>query len=342
MSTRLAAADFHQLCVRWFTAAGLAALAVLNGCAALQVHIFKNKVYLNKVPVTTMAATFPKGPGIAPGDKLPLVVTFTTADGKVFVTEGEGHGQILWQDLNVYATVASVNKKGVLSLPSDPRFSEGRLPHVSITAPSHPGLKAELDIPVRYDRNYKVSFAGRSGFNGENGTAGTDGMSGSTGSIDLNNPQPGGNGTDGSDGTDGKNGEDGADGPPVLVRVTLSPRSVTPLLQISVQSQRDARLFEVDPQGGSVTITSVGGSGGSGGQGGRGGKGGRGGSGSPNGQDGRDGRDGNNGLSGSTGRDGRITIIYDPKAGPFLRAIRVFRRSAPAPIFREEPVPALW
>lgn len=105
-------------------------------------HVLQTKVYLNKVPATSIAASFPKGPGIAPGDKLPLVVIFTTADGKVFVTEGQGHGKILWQDLNVSATVAGANNKGVLSLPSDPRLSEGKLPHVTITAPSHPDLKA--------------------------------------------------------------------------------------------------------------------------------------------------------------------------------------------------------
>jgi hypothetical protein len=119
----------------------------LTGCAALQVHVFHTKVYLNKVPATSMAVSLPKGPGMAPGDKLPLVATFTTADGKVFVSEGAGHGKILWQDLNVSATVASVNNKGVLSLPSDPRVSEGKLPHVIITARAIPTSKLSWISP---------------------------------------------------------------------------------------------------------------------------------------------------------------------------------------------------
>jgi hypothetical protein len=314
----------------------------LSGCAAIQVHILKSKVYLNTVPATTMVLSLPKGPGIAPGDKLPLVVTFTTPDGKVFTTEGAGHGKILWQDLKVSATVAGVSDKGVLSLPSDPRLSDGKLPHVTVTAPSHPDLKAELDVPLRYDRSFAVSFEGSTGFDGANGSDGIDGSSGMMGSIDPNNPQPGGNGSDGTNGSDGANGEDGSDGPPVLVRVTLRQGSQSPLLQIAVLAERKLTLFLVDPQGGSLTVQSLGGDGGQGGKGGRGGRGGSGGIGIPDGQSGSDGLDGSNGISGSPGRGGLITVIYDPKAGPFLTAIDLPRANGPAPVLREEPVGPLW
>ncbi|HST80043.1 MAG TPA: hypothetical protein VLN58_16270 [Verrucomicrobiae bacterium] len=314
----------------------------LSGCAALQVHVLQTKVYLNKVPATSIAASFPKGPGIAPGDKLPLVVTFTTADGKVFVTEGQGHGKILWQDLNVSATVATVNNKGVLSLPSDPRFSEGKLPHVTITAPSHPDLKAELDIPIRYDSKFAATFAGSSGSNGLDGNSGIDGTSGSMGSIDPDHPEAGGDGSDGTNGTDGQNGGNGSDGPPIKVRVTLRQGSQTPLLQIGVQAERKTTMFLVDPQGGSLTVKSVGGDGGQGGKGGRGGRGGSGGVGTPNGRDGRDGSNGSDGLSGFSGHGGSITVIYDPEAAPYLGAIRLPKSDGPKPIFREELVPQLW
>jgi hypothetical protein len=248
----------------------------------------------------------------------------------------------LWQDLKVSATVASVNNKGVLSLPSDPRLSEGKLPHVTITAPSHPDLKAELDVPIRYDRNFAATFAGRSGSNGLDGTSGIDGTSGTMGSIDPNNPQAGGDGSDGTNGTDGENGGNGDDGPPVLVRVTLRQGSQTPLLQIAVQAERKTTMFLVDPQGGSLTVKSVGGDGGQGGKGGRGGRGGSGGVGTPNGRDGQDGSDGNDGFPGSSGRGGAITVIYDPVVNPFLGAIRLPKTDGPRPIFREEPVGQLW
>jgi hypothetical protein len=314
----------------------------LGGCAALQVHVFKTKVYLSKVPATSMVVSLPKAPGIAPGEKLPLVVTFTTADGKTFVTEGAGDGKILWQDLNVSATVASANNKGVLSLPSDPRLSEGKLPHVIITAPSHPDLKAELDVPIRYDRSFAAIFAGSTGSSGFDGTNGTDGTSGTMGSIDPDHPQAGGDGSDGTNGTDGQNGGNGGDGPPVLVRVTLREGSQSPLLQIAVQAEAHTKMFLVDPQGGSLTVRSMGGDGGQGGKGGRGGRGGSGGTGSPNGRSGTDGSDGHDGLSGSPGRGGAITVIYDPQVKPFLSAIHVPRADGPAPTFREEPVGPLW
>lgn len=314
----------------------------LTGCAAIQVHILRSKVYLNTVPATAMQVSLPKGPGIAPGDRLPLVVTFTTADGKVFTTEGAGHGKILWQDLKLSATVAGVNNKGVLSLPSDPRLSDGKLPHVTVTAPSHPALKAEMDVPLRYDRSFAAMFEGNSGLNGADGSDGIDGSSGMMGSTDPDHPEAGGDGTDGTNGSDGQNGEDGSDGPSVLVRVTLRQGSQAPLLQIAVLAERKLTMFLVDPNGGSLTVKSAAGDGGSGGKGGRGGRGGSGGIGTPDGQDGHDGLDGNDGLSGSPGHDGQITVIYDPKVQPFLSAIRLPKSSGPAPVFREEPVGPLW
>jgi hypothetical protein len=314
----------------------------LSGCAAIQVHVLKSKVYLNTVPAASMTVSLPKGPGIAPGDKSPLVVTFTTPDGKVFTTEGAGHGKILWQDLRVSATVASVNNKGVLSLPSDPRLSDGKLPHVTITAPNHPDLKAELDVRLRYDRSFAAVFAGSAGSNGFDGTSGTDGTSGMMGSIDPEHPQAGGDGTDGTNGSDGQAGENGSDGPPVLVRMTLRQGSQAPLLQVAVLADRKLTMFLVDPHGGSLTVKSVGGAAGSGGKGGRGGRGGSGGIGSPNGRDGRNGSAGMDGMSGSPGRGGPITVIYDPAVKPYLNAIRLPGSDGPAPIFREEPVPPLW
>ena len=331
-----------------FTRRGCAACLVitlsfwLGGCAALEVHVFQSRVYLNKVPATSMAVSFPKGPGIAPGDKLPLVVTFTTPDGTVFVTEGAGHGKILWQDLNVSATVATVNNKGVLSLASDPRLSEGKLPHVTITAPSHPDLKAELDVPIRYDRQFAAAFAGSSGSNGLDGTNGTDGSNGTMGSIDPDHPEAGGDGSDGTNGTDGQNGGNGDDGPPVQVRVTLRQGSEPPLLQIAVQAERKTTMFLVDPQGGSLTVKSVGGDAGQGGKGGHGGRGGSGGVGTPNGRDGRDGSNGQDGFPGSSGRGGLITLIYDPQVRPFLSVIHLPKSDGPKPIIREEPVGQLW
>jgi hypothetical protein len=223
----------------------------------------------------------------------------------------------------------------------DPRLSDGKVGHVVITVPSHPDLRAELDVPPRYDFKYVLNFSGSSGSSGMNGNAGLDGLSGNSGSLDPNNPSHGGDGGNGSDGSNGQDGGRGGDAPPVQLRVAL--RSGSPsLLQVSVSAAGDQKLYLIDPQRGSLNVAADGGSGGSGGKGGRGGKGGSGGTGTPNGNNGRDGSDGRNGWDGSSGRGGSITVVYDPQVKPFLNAIHLSSRGGPAPGFREEPVAPLW
>jgi hypothetical protein len=299
------------------------------------------KVYLNKIPVASIKASLPKGPGIAPGQKLPLVVVVTEPDGKILQTEGAGHGKVLWKDLVVTPSVVTANQKGVVSLPSDPRVSDGKLAHVVFTVPSHPDVRTDLDIPVRYDHAFSSDFSGSSGSSGLDGSNGTDGISGSMGSTDPNNPSAGGNGTNGSDGSNGQDGGAGGNAPPVQVRVAFRAGS-HPLLQVSVSAASKQKFYLVDPQGGSLTVRADGGPGGSGGRGGHGGRGGSGGIGSPNGNSGANGSDGRNGFDGSSGRGGSITVTYDPQAKPFLAAIHLSNSGGPPPVFKEEPVAALW
>jgi hypothetical protein len=294
----------------------LACLFALSGCTALQVKLGM-KVYLARTPVSSIDVKLPKGPAIAPGQKLPLVVALTETNGKVLLTEGQGGGKVMWKELQVTSTIVSTNNKGIVSLTRDPRVSDGKVGHVTIAAPSHPDLRAELDIPFRYDIAYVSNFSGAPGSSGFNGTDGSSGMSGSMGSSDPNNPSAGGNGTDGGDGSSGQDGGPGGDAPPVEVRLTLQPGG-HPLLQASVSALGKQRLYLVDPQGGSLTVKADAGAGGSGGRGGRGGQGGSGGMGSPNGSSGRSGMDGHSGSDGPEGRGGQITVTYDPDVQPFL------------------------
>jgi hypothetical protein len=321
-------------------AVALPFIPALSGCGAIEVRL-GTRVDLAKTPVTSMQVSLPKGPGIAPGEKSPLVVTATGPDDEVLVTEGQGGGKIEWRDLKIAATVVSANDKGIVSLPQDPRVSDGKTGHVTITAPSHPDLSAQLDIPVRYDYKFNSSFSGSSGFSGIDGTSGMDGTSGSMGSIDPNSPSPGGDGTSGTNGSNGTDGGAGGDGPPVQVRVALRAGS-HPLLQVGVSAQNHESFFLVDPDGGSLTVASLGGSGGSGGKGGRGGRGGSGGIGSPNGNSGSDGVDGTSGSSGRDGSGGRITVTYDPQAKPYLGTFHLSDPGGPAPVFTQQPVAALW
>ncbi len=333
-------------------ALGFAALG-MTGCTAIRVKL-GTRVHLDKLSVTTIEASMPNGPAIAPGESSPLVVTFTDATGKVWVTEGKGKGKILWADLTVTPSVVTVNKKGVLSLAHDPRKSDGKTGQVEISVPSHPELHASLTVPVTYDYAFAANFNGANGSDGSNGMSGSDGLSGSSGSMgscDPDNSSAGGDGGNGSNGSDGGNGGDGGDGgnaPDVKVMIALRP-GAEPLLQAVVSAQgRKDRHFLVDPQGGSLTIAANGGAGGSGGSGGKGGRGGAGGSGGfgcPNGSDGSSGMDGHDGMSGSDGRPGsagHITIVYDPAAKPFLAAIKTSNKGAPAPVYQESPVAPLW
>ncbi len=315
-------------------------LLALSGCTSLKVKMGM-KVYLARTPVASIAATLPKGPGIAPGEKSALVVVVTEPDGKVLQTEGKGKGKVMWKDLNITATVVTANKKGILSFPHDPRKTDGKLGHITITVPSHPDIKADLDIPVRYNFNFVSDFSGSSGGNGSDGNAGLDGSSGSSGSLDPNNPSPGGNGSSGGNGTDGSNGADGGNAPSVQVRMTLRTGS-HPLLQVGVTAAGHQKLYLVDPQGGSVTVRADGGPGGSGGKGGRGGRGGSGGIGTPSGSSGSDGMSGHDGSNGSQGRGGSITVTYDPQAKPFLPVLRLSNVNGPKPVFNEETVAPLW
>ncbi|MGA8865389.1 MAG: hypothetical protein WB510_00380, partial [Candidatus Sulfotelmatobacter sp.] len=220
-----------------------ASLLALSGCTAMKVKLGW-KVYLDKAPIASIAASLPKGPAIAPGEKSPLVVVVTQPDGKVLQTEGAGHGKVLWKDLQVTASVVTANQKGVVSLPRDPRISEGKVGHVTVTVPSHPDLRADVDVPLRYDYAFVANFSGKSGTDGMNGSDGLDGTSGSTGSTDPNNPSAGGDGSNGGDGSQGEDGGPGGDAPPVQVQVTLRSGSHA-LLQVAVAAAGHQKLYLV-------------------------------------------------------------------------------------------------
>jgi hypothetical protein len=299
------------------------------------------RVYLANTPVASMQASLPNGPAIAPGEKSPLVVQFIQPDGKILVTEGKGKGKVLWADITVAPTVVTTNNKGIVSLAHDPRVSDGKTAHVTITVPSHPDLHADLDIPITYDYNFVANFSGAPGSDGLNGSDGLPGSPGSMGSTDPNNPSPGGNGGNGTNGSDGGDGGNGGNAPPVQVRVTLRA-GAHPLLQASVVAEGKQRLYLIDPRGGALTVTADGGRGGSGGKGGRGGSGGSGGIGTPNGSSGSAGSDGRNGFDGSPGKAGSITVTYDPQVQPYLTAIRLANQGGPPPVFKQEPVAPLW
>jgi hypothetical protein len=320
----------------WF----LAGLLALTGCASLQVAMGL-RVHLDKIPISSMSLQLPNGPSIGPGEKSPLVAILTKPDGTTLRTEGKGGGQVMWKELQLTTELVSVTNGGVLSLPHDPRFSDGKIGHVTATVPGHPGLRAGLDVPVGYAHSYVCNFSGWPGSSGSSGFDGLAGASGSMGSFDPDNPSAGGDGSNGANGDDGKDGDPGGDAPAVRIQLAFRQGN-PPLLQALVSASGKDRRYLINPQGGSLTVKADGGPGGSGGSGGRGGAGGSGGVGSPNGSSGIAGLDGRSGWTGRQGTGGAITIIYDPKAKPFLNAIHVSSQNGPKPVYKEQVVSPLW
>jgi hypothetical protein len=322
------------------TILAISALLSLSACSAVKVKLGV-RVDLAKVPVASIDAKLPGGPGIAPGQKSPLVVTVTQTDGKVLLTEGKGGGKVMWKDLQVTPTIVTANQKGVIALASDPRISDGKTGSVAIAVPSHPGIKTDLEVPFRYNVAFTANFSGASGSDGFPGTDGASGTNGSDGSTDPNSPSPGGNGSNGFEGGNGGDGGDGGNALPVAVSTTLQS-GAQPLIQISVSAKGKQKYFLVDPAGGSLTIKADGGSGGSGGRGGRGGAGGSGGNGTPSGASGMSGSDGRAGSDGSPGRGGLITITLDPSVEQYRSVFHLSSVGGPAPVWNQAAVATLW
>lgn len=317
--------------------AGLAALAfvALTGCTS---------VHLDQLPVTGLSASLPDGPALAPGASEPLVVVASTQDGQRLASKGRGGGKVGWDNYEIQASTASVDRKGIVSLPADPRLVEGRVPHLRVAAKGHPEAVAELDVPPRYDAAFLADFSGAGGRGGFDGLAGQDGISGSMGSMDPEHPSAGGDGSDGGPGGNGDDGGPGGPGPALQVQVALDP-GPRPLLQVRVRSKDREQFFLVDPQGGSLLVKADGGPGGRGGSGGRGGRGGFGGLGSPSGRNGLDGLKGMDGYSGSSGAGGSILVQADPATQPYLAALRFSNAgqpSGPAPDIEMLNVAPLW
>jgi hypothetical protein len=325
------------------------ALDALAGCSSIEVGLGL-RMRLDKVPVTALSATLSPDPGLAPGKSGRLIITATTSDAKQLVTVGAGRGKVLFDSFTFTATTVTVSKKGVVSLPADPRASEGAMPHIQIAVVGHPEVTADLSIPVRYDVAFVANFAGRAGQKGIDGLDGLAGSSGSDGSVDISNPSAGpsagGRGGDGTNGEDGRDGDPGQPGEAVHVWMTLKVGD-HPLLQVRAASKTHSQLFLIDPNGGSLTVNADGGAGGAGGSGGRGGQGGSGGSGFPPGFSGQNGRDGFDGHAGADGAAGTIVVSADSQAQPYLSKLNLINKSGsgapgPKPEIRIETVAPIW
>lgn len=337
----------HPAAAAWIRLLGsgclVAAVLALVGCDTLGVAL-GTRLRLTDIPIRSLSVSLSPQPGLSPGAEGQLVVVATAADGRQLVTVGTEGGKVLFDSFTIEASLVSVNGRGVVGLPSDPRISEARTPHVRVRVVGQPAVVGDLDIPVRHDTRFTARFAGEPGADGKKGRDGERGSDGASGSLDPDGSSRGGNGADGSAGSDGERGGDGGPGPMVRIWIGMAPAD-PPRLRVRVVADDQERFFLIDPQGGSLWVESNGGPGGSGGDGGRGGPGGSGGSGVPAGMSGFSGMDGSRGWSGSDGPPGRIVVRVDPLAQSYLDRFLFSsqgRGRATVPEIRVEPVGALW
>jgi hypothetical protein len=334
-------------------------IVALAGCGDLGV-LLGLRTRLDKLPVISISASLVGKKGSEPITSLPpggsarLVVVVTTEDGKRLVTAGAGHGTVLLDSFTYTPTLALIKKRGKVSLPADPRLTDGQIASIHLATVGHPDVVTDLHIAIRYDVPFAANFRGPSGSKGFDGQDGMDGLRGSDAFPSMPDPTtglpgpegPGGNGSNGGNGGDGGNGWDGGPGPHLNVWMRLEPGS-DHLLQFKVDDGKKQQFYLVDANGGSLKVSADGGAGGAAGKGGRAGRGGAGGSGNPSGFNGLDGLAGSDGRPGSDGAAGTIAVSIDPAAQPFKSILVLSNhggagRQGPAPTFTVESVAPLW
>lgn len=319
---------------------------ILCGCTSVRTLVGL-RVRLDKIPLERLEISLPKGGSLAPGESLPLVVKITAKDGRTFFTEGEGKGKVLWTDLQVTGQIVTVGPDGIVALPRDPRQSAGRMPSVTVMVQGQSDVHSDLQIPMKYDFQFASQFLGQNGERGEGGVHGYRGADGRNGlSVGGTYVTPGEDGYRGGNGGKGRKGKNGCNGPDVVVQLTVHPGSSL-LLQASITDGVRTDFFLINPKGGSLQLKVGGGLAGPGGKGGAGGRGGLGGSGNPYGSQGADGESGEDGLDGEPGLAGSITVVFDPRAKPYLGLLKLSNvdgkgKLGSSPVFREESVSPLW
>ena len=155
-------------------------------------------------------------------------------------------------------------KNGKFTIDPDFMKIENHHANLIINSLRNTSVADTFSVQLDYKHAYDLHFSGSSGIHGFSGSSGSTGYSG-------------GNGTDGQN---GQNGEFGDDGPDIGVWVDLYRDSVlnADLLYVYAQNLFTNKEYRylINPEGGSLDVSSFGGTGGNGGSGGNGGAGGNG------------------------------------------------------------------
>lgn len=300
----------------------VAVLAALTGC---------RHVALREQPVESIDVRFDKTM-LCPGESAQLTIWARTKDGQLLGSENTEDGRVRWDSYRITLNGQPM-QDGRVTIPADPM--QVQIPsRLDISVDGHADVKTAFTMPIHFRCRFVADFrgqSGRDGASGRDGEAGRKGQDGKSYSVPGKGFQkdPGGNGSDGRDGSDGANGEAGRDAEDVEVRVTMAqPTPELRLLQVKVRGMQSRReqVFLVDPEGGSLTVTAIGGEGGDGGRGGHGGRGGDAGDGEPDGNAGNGGNGGNGGDGADGGKGGRIIVSVSGAAQPYLNALQFDNR----------------
>lgn len=155
-------------------------------------------------------------------------------------------------------------QRGEFTINPDFTQIEGHRAELIINSTRNQAVMDTFSVLLDYKHDYRLSLWGESGMSGFSGSSGFDGSSGNYG----------------GDGQPGQNGDFGQNAPDIGVWVDLYRDSIlnTNLLYVYAENMwtGEEHRYLVNPDGGSLTVSSIGGSGGSGGDGGRGGNGGNG------------------------------------------------------------------
>jgi hypothetical protein len=247
-----------------------------------------------KPDVVALDLVGPEAGGICPGEVHRLEIAEVDARGRERRIRPNARG-----DLQFDWELGEVSDKGDLTGPTDPRAAWGSSGVLTVSSASDPDLRAQLEIPLRYDCTVTVQAHGRDGYPGEQGPNGIPA-----------NPR-------GTDGQRGHPGDAGGDAPELHLRATIvpEPRTGEEVLQVEIEvlGEDELRYAAIHPGTGELVLSALGGRGGQGGRGGDGGD--------SDGATGGSGAEG--GAGGIGGRGGVVRVFVDSSAVGRVRNIIV-------------------
>src|SRR5262249_41401288 len=101
------------------------ALSMLAGCDSLLV-LAGVRMRRRDVPLQSIEVSLGDSRGLVPGGSAQLSAVAHTVDGRTLAMAGTAGGKVLPSSFRFEAGVVTVDRSGVVTLPEDPRLSEGR------------------------------------------------------------------------------------------------------------------------------------------------------------------------------------------------------------------------